>query len=179
MLTELQFSREYQQNYKALVNRAFKWTRDSILAEDTVQEGALQAWRDRHQYDPEKATFIKWVTQIAFRCFCDGRKKFSNKFETTQTEEFWYNFDTPSLPNQRRLIEISDVLKSSEMLTDPQRTAVLMTALGYESEEIAKVVGTSTGAVRTLLFRGRQALKEEPWKTSTDVRRPLRWKEAA
>src|SRR6476661_4004997 len=45
-------------------------------AEDVAQEACLAAWRYRHRFDPERATFRAWLLAITFResCRAGGRQ---------------------------------------------------------------------------------------------------------
>jgi len=74
------------------------------------------------------------------------------------------NGDHVNLYSKMDQANLKDAL--NHLTDDQQQVMVLKFIEGYETEEIAKILGKSTGAVRAIQFRGLTALKDMFGKTN-------------
>lgn len=135
-------------------------------AEDLAQRVYLRIWQARERYEPS-AKFTTWMFSIAHRLVLNerrGRSRAGAVFyrpaaEETVPEPVAADSPSASAAAGELARAIDDALAS---LPDDQRTAVVLRR--YEEmpyEEIAVVLGTTVPAVKSLLFRARQTLREK------------------
>lgn len=135
-------------------------------AEDLAQRVYLRIWQARERYEPS-AKFTTWMFSIAHRLVLNerrGRSRAGAVFyrpaaEETVPEPVAADSPSASAAAGELARAIDDALAS---LPEDQRTAVVLRR--YEEmpyEEIAVVLGTTVPAVKSLLFRARQTLREK------------------
>lgn len=135
-------------------------------AEDLAQRVYLRIWQARERYEPS-AKFTTWMFSIAHRLVLNerrGRSRAGAVFYRPAAEETVPEpvaADSPSASASAGELAraIDDALAS---LPEDQRTAVVLRR--YEEmpyDEIAVVLGTTVPAVKSLLFRARQTLREK------------------
>jgi len=142
--------------------------RDPALAEDLAQEVFLRVYRARKAYAPS-AKFTTWLfriaTNLALNALRDARHRGSEISLDAPTEED----ETPvQVPNgeagaEERLVaceRAARIRRAVEALPEKQRAAVLLHK--YEEmdyREIARVLGCSESALKSLLFRAYETLR--------------------
>ncbi|HSY43103.1 MAG TPA: sigma-70 family RNA polymerase sigma factor [Candidatus Acidoferrum sp.] len=155
-----------------VVNFIFRSLRDEAEAEDLAQNVFLQVYKSRSRYK-QTAKFSTWLFTIARNlCLNELRRRSrhpAESLEETHTE----NEDQPArqFEDKSQLAAPEEVLhgelaqKIEEALgelPENQRSAILLCRqddLSYE--EIAKVLRCSLSATKSLIHRGREALKEK------------------
>lgn len=153
---------------KRAVNLAYRFVGDAALAEDIAQEAFLRVWRNRHRYTPS-AKFTTFLYRIVAN-LCISQHRYQTRhpatFVSPPPDETTTYFSFPSggenplekLRQQELAAAVREAIKS---LPENQRLAVIL--LRYEGlsyEEIAEVMGTTVSAVKSLLVRARQNLRE-------------------
>ena len=160
--------RKYQQ---PVVNFIHRTLRDETEAEDLAQNVFLQVYKSRARYR-QTAKFSTWLFTIARNlCLNELRRRSrhpAESLEQTQIE----NEDQPRLQiEDHAAISPPETLLHGELsqkiadavagLPENQRSAILLCRqedLSYE--EIAKILGCSLSATKSLIHRGRETLKE-------------------
>jgi RNA polymerase sigma-70 factor (ECF subfamily) len=160
------------QRYRTpLVNFLHRMVRDAALAEDLAQEVFLRVYRARRRYEPG-AKFTTWLfriaTNLALNAIRDGRYR---KAELS--------LDDPAEPDQPPVLELPDGRPTVEQqlleqhrqamirrailrLPEKQRAAVLLHKYQeMDYDQIAKILGCSESALKSLLFRAYEALRVE------------------
>jgi len=155
-----------------VMNFIFRSLRDEAEAEDLAQNVFLQVYKSRSRYK-QTAKFSTWLFTIARNlCLNELRRRSrhpAESLEETHTE----NEDQPArqFEDKSQLAAPEEVLhgelaeKIEEALgelPENQRSAILLCRqddLSYE--EIAKVLRCSLSATKSLIHRGREALKEK------------------
>jgi RNA polymerase sigma-70 factor, ECF subfamily len=144
-------------------------------AEDLAQEVFLRIYRARKGYRP-RAKFSTWLFTIANNLALThlrgkGRKptvEFAGGGESSASRELRPAEErvparegTPSA--QMRQVELSDVVRQAlDVLGEDQKMAVLLNKFeGMSYAEIAEVMGRSEAAVKSLLARARNHLREQ------------------
>lgn len=151
-----------------LVSFLYRMVRDRAVAEDLAQEAFLRVFRARKTYAPG-AKFTTWLfriaTNLALNSLRDGRRRRSN-VSIDETDD-----------RQRPLVEVADpapaieecleerdrarqIWQAVSALPEKQRAAVLLhkyRELGYD--EIARILGCSESALKSLLFRAYATLR--------------------
>lgn len=141
--------------------------RSSAAAEDAVQDAMISAWRALDSY--RGGNFSAWLLKIAGnRCRDELRRRKRRPTDSLdqQIEEqgdAWSPLDDAALPEEAALnSETARVLLAAlEQLPGDQRTAVLLADVNELSyREIADVMDTSIGTVKSRINRGRARLRQ-------------------
>ncbi len=141
-------------------------------AEDLAQEVFLRVYRSRKEYSPQ-AKFSTWLFTIANNLVLNAHRRRQRK-PTVQLDihesgplgprpQETLVYDRAPAPDARLdHHELSGVIRTAlDQLNDRQRLAVMLNKFEDMSyQEIAKVMGISTKAVKSLLSRARTQLRD-------------------
>lgn len=134
-------------------------------AEDLAQQVFLNVWKSAPRWRPE-AKFTTWLLTIAKRLvFNESRRRSRTRLLPQLVEEEnepEYPDATPGPDRQILEQELHRAIESAmTLLPEKERLAlVLRQYQGMPYEEIAVVLGVSLAAVKSLLFRARNTMKE-------------------
>ena len=153
-----------------IINFIYRFLGDKTESEDFAQEVFLRIYRSASNYTPQ-AKFSTWIYRIAKNLALNElRRKKTQKTssieETVSTEEGERQRQFPDdKPSALQELERQDLIDAVRKAIDPlppnQKTAVILSRYeGLSYEEIAEVIGCSVSAVKSLLSRAREALKE-------------------
>jgi len=155
-----------------LVNFLYRLVRDSAAAEDLAQEVFLRVYRARGQYMPT-AKFTTWMfriaTNLAFNALRDGRHR---QLEISVDRSGDGESEQPGLEvaDRQPSIEVelirrdraAVIRRAVESLPEKQRAAVLLHKYQeMDYDEIARILGCSESALKSLLFRAYETLRVE------------------
>ncbi|MEX2242554.1 MAG: sigma-70 family RNA polymerase sigma factor [Fimbriimonadaceae bacterium] len=149
-------------------NMAMRLTANSAEAEDLLQETYLRAFRFFHRYD-ENLPFTSWIYRIMTNLHIDTVRR-RNRLKTVSIEQTGSDGNqTWDLPDQKAAADCEVMTYALEeplqlglrAMTAEFRTAVVLADVeGLSYEEIAEVMQTSVGTVRSRIHRGRKQLRE-------------------
>ncbi len=164
---------ELVEKYKQpVMNLLYRMLKDLTEAEDLAQNVFVQVYRSAHRYEVS-AKFTTWLFTIARNlCLNELRRRSRHPAESIDLP----HPDQPDQPlvqfEDRKTFSPPDSLLFSELetkieealaeLPDNQRMAIALcrqNELSYE--EIAKVLGCSVSATKSLIHRGRETLKQK------------------
>jgi len=152
-------------------NMAYRMTGNRDDAEDLAQEAYLRAYRSFDKYNRD-LPFENWFFRILSNLFVDGLRRkpkqspLSLDQPLSETSESDYVLEIPdseSDPQEMMMHTVMDERIQCALAKLPKdfRTAVLLCDVdGLSYEEIAKVMGTSIGTVRSRIHRGRKMLRK-------------------
>ena len=127
----------------------------SVLdGEDVVQDALFEAYRKLDQFDDSRPV-MPWVFRIAHnRCVDFLRRKERATTEVDVSESEWHPAASPVS------IEIRPAIERLVLTLPPKERAcvLLKEVFEYSLEEIADLIGSSVGAVKSALNRGRSKL---------------------
>jgi RNA polymerase sigma-70 factor (ECF subfamily) len=154
---ETAFARLCEELRPDLFRFAFWLARDRQVAEDVVQEAMLRAWRSRESLD-ETASAKQWLLTIVRR---EHARLYERKrFKTVQLDQL-VSDESPELAVAEER-EVLDMRRAIFALDDDYREPLVMQVLmGFSTDEIARQLGLTQGAVLTRLFRARQRLRRD------------------
>jgi len=155
-----------------LFNFIYRTLRDETEAEDVAQNVFLQVYKSRARYE-RTAKFSTWLFTIARNlCLNEIRRRSrhpAESLEETHAEhedqpQRQYEDKKVALPTENALHgELARKIEAAlAELPENQRTAILLCRqdeLSYE--EIAEILGCSLSATKSIIFRGRETLKEK------------------
>ena len=154
-----------------VMNLLFRTLPDATEAEDLAQHVFLQVFKSAHRYRVS-AKFSTWLYTIARNlCLNEIRRRSRHPADSmdavhsdhedqpARQYEDVKNFLPPDLVLQDELAEkIEEALAA---LPENQRTAILLFREDEMSyEEIARILGCSLSATKSLIHRGREVLKQ-------------------
>jgi RNA polymerase sigma-70 factor (ECF subfamily) len=156
---------------KVVLNIVYRFVGDRSAAEDISQEAFVRVYQARKRYKPT-AKFSTWLYRIVSNlCLSTMRKEqlrkaysLDSSLETQEGELRTDRSSDEADPPGSRLDreELARVVRAAvESLPDSQRMAVILSrygGLGYE--EISRSMSLSTMAVKSLLNRARNNLKQ-------------------
>lgn len=154
-------------------NLAYRMTGNRDDAEDLTQEAYVRAYRSFDRYN-RQLPFENWFLRILSNLFIDGLRRRPKHPPLSLDQPMTgnegkddYLLEIPDDKGDPEHLVLEDVLderlqKALDSLPKEFRTAVLLCdAEGLSYEEIARVMGTSIGTVRSRIHRGRVALRKK------------------
>lgn len=147
---------------------AYRLTGNAAEAEDLVQDSFIRAYRFFHRYDPSMA-FTSWLFRIMSNAYIDQVRR-RGRLKTTSLDQSgadgnstWELADEESRPDKAMFDgALAEPVQQGLLAMNVEfRTAVLLADVeGMAYEEIAEVMRTSVGTVRSRIHRGRQQLRK-------------------
>ena len=139
---------------------AIRIVRDTVLAEDAVQEAFLAVWRTASRFVAERGKARTWILTLVHRRAVDlVRREQSRRTEPlkdqaeaggrTAHEEAWLR------------LERTRVQEALKRLPDQQREAIELAYYGgFTQSELADRLGEPLGTVKSRMFTGLSRLRE-------------------
>jgi RNA polymerase sigma-70 factor (ECF subfamily) len=152
----------HQRSVIQMIHRAIG---DAWEAEDLAQRVFVQVYRSAHRYQPT-AKFTTWLFTITHNTIRNEyRRRSRHRAESIEAlpegMELRSERNDPAQEVSERELQ-ERIGAAIQALPEAQRTAVILCRFeGLPYEEIAEVLGCSVSAVKSLLHRARQELKEE------------------
>lgn len=157
-----------RRSHRQAYGLAYRLTGDRNEAEDLVQESFLRAFRFFHRYD-EALPFTSWLYRIMANAHIDMMRR-KGKLRTTSLDhgagdgdQAWDVPATDATPDRILLDDAmgAEVQNGLNAMNPEFRTAVLLSDVeGMAYEEVAEIMGTSVGTVRSRIHRGRKQLRD-------------------
>lgn len=152
-----------------LFSLAYRYGLDDPTADDVIQETMLRVYLARKRYQPH-ARFRAWLMRIATNLIISRARK--NKRRPKVKVRIRPDSQDPAIEiADTRLAEPAEHMAADECaqavrdaldeLPDTQRMALILNRFQHMSyEEVGAALGLKVPAVKSLLFRARQNLKE-------------------
>ena len=144
--------------------------KDSALAADIVQDTFLDGLRRIHLFDPDRGSMFAWLTYLSKNFI---KRALREKGREISYDTIWQDIDsglltafeqiaTEPLPDE--VIEKAETAQLVQMTLAniPANYKHVLKQYYYQlkpPKEIAVSVGVSEGAIKTMLYRARQAFK--------------------
>ena len=168
-------------SHRQAYSLAYRLTGNSTEAEDLVQESYLRAFRFFHRYD-RGLPFTSWLYRIMSNAHIDSVRR-RGRFRTTSIhatkDEGGSAWDLPDIESSpdKFLLEnsVEAPIQAALLAMNPEfRTAVLLADVeGLAYEEVAEIMGTSVGTVRSRIHRGRKQLRSHLLKHAPEAYRSM------
>jgi RNA polymerase sigma-70 factor (ECF subfamily) len=160
----------YNQYCDGMYAVAMRFVKDSMEAEDIVQEAFIKAFAKLNQYKAE-VTFGAWLKRIVINKSIDCLK--SKKQHLQELEEVHLKVVDDNYQNEWLIddaITLDEIKLEIKKLPDKYRYVVMLYLVeGYDHQEISEILNITEVASRTQLSRGKSKLKEQltPLKNGT------------
>ena len=152
--------------YQSLVyNLCYRMLGQTGAAEDATQEAFIAAWRNMSTFRGD--VFRPWLLRIAANLCRDelrrrGRRPSSSLDNALEAGVPEPQDDDPTPDDSALTSELRGRLQTAlQQLPDDQRTAIILCDIeGLDYGEIATVMGTSLGTVKSRIARARLKMRE-------------------
>ncbi|MGS2726845.1 RNA polymerase sigma factor [Psychroserpens sp. BH13MA-6] len=151
----------YNQYCDGMYTVAMRFVKDSMEAEDIVQEAFIKAFAKLNQYRAE-VTFGAWLKRIVVNKAIDclkSKKQHLQELDEVHLKVVDDDYDNEWLVDDT--ITVHAVKEAIERLPDKYRYVVMLYLVeGYDHQEISDILNITEVASRTQLSRGKSKLKE-------------------
>ena len=156
----------FERVYRDHVNRVFslcaRMVGDRARAEELTQDVFVRAWEKLHLFRGE-SSFGTWLHRLTVNVVLNARK-----VEGRQRSRYEENDDDAGMDSLPGVVGMplapGDLLDLEEAITKlppgARRVFVLHDVEGYKHEEIAEMLGVTSGATKAQLHRARLLLRE-------------------
>lgn len=157
---------------EAIVNFAFRFVGNRHRAEELTQDAFLQIYRARARYEA-KARFTTYLYRVVTNLCLNELRRFEYHGKTEALEgrpneegEATREFADETVPeSEDRMAGVETgirIQKVLDKLPANQKSALLLSRVeGLSYQEVAECLETSESAVKSLIFRATQTLREE------------------
>lgn len=152
----------FDRHHKHVYNFLYKMSGDRMLSEDITQEVFYKVLKYRNSYNDGK--FISWMFTIA-------RNSLATHFRRSQENISLRIAHYENLPEEeeREKEDYSQLQKALDQLDPEDKELLVLHKLqSISHQEIAEIVGSTPGAVKTKTSRALKKLKEIYFKTVRD-----------
>jgi len=151
----------YNQYCDGMFTVAMRFVKDTMEAEDIVQEAFIKAFLKLDQYKAE-VTFGAWLKRIVINKSIDVLK--SKKQHMLELDEVHLKVVDASYEDEwlvDDILTLDDVKEAINELPEKYQYVVMLYLVeGYDHQEIAEILNITEVASRTQLSRGKAQLKE-------------------
>jgi len=149
----------YKLYYKAMYNTCLRFVKDTMEAEDVMQEAFLSAFRNIESFRGE-VSFGAWLKRIVINRALDVLKKKSLDLEPLEDGRIVIDEDNGYNTEEVEL-KVEQVKAVMALMPDNYRVLLTLYLIeGYDQEEISQILGISYAAVRTGYSRAKKRLQE-------------------
>ena len=156
------FRRQTLQHFNALYKFATYLSSGSALADDLVQETYLRAFRFEHRFEP--GTHLRaWLFQIMRNVYLTFYNRNLREVPTENLSNIEGNtsvFSDAPVYNGGELEERADLGRALMRLPEEFTTPLLLAEVaGLPIEDIARIMNTPSGTVKSRIFRAKERLR--------------------
>lgn len=158
------FAEVYDALTRSVYGLVLRVLRDPAQSEEVTQEVLVDVWRLAARHDPARGSVRAWVFTMAHRRAVDrvrSAQASSAREQRVGQSSTERPYDEVSDAVQHRM-EVQEVRRSLDRLTDLQREAVTLAYYGgHTQSEVAQILGVPLGTVKTRLRDGLIRLRDE------------------
>src|ERR1035441_2623897 len=155
------FAQLLEKHRSPVVHFLYRMVQQQAVAEELAQEVFLRVYRSRATYEPT-AKFTTWLFRIATHLALNALRDGKNERSQERLDDDSNDMPARQVSDHRPSVEqslvyqakLAEIRRAIAALPEKQRAAVLMHKYEeMEYSQIAKVLGCSESAVKSLLFR--------------------------
>jgi len=153
----------YKMLYGKMLGACMRYASDVDEAKDMLQDGFIKVFSNLEKYNGE-GSFEGWVRRIVVNTSIDALRKRKNvRFYSLDDSEYEWLEDEGDGEirwNQTLINETERVMKAVSELSPAYRTVFNLYVIeGYQHNEIAEMLGISTGTSKSNLAKAKMNLK--------------------
>lgn len=165
---ETSFALLLEKHRNSVIHFLYRMVQNRAIAEELAQEVFMRVYRSRESYEPT-AKFTTWLFRITTHLALNHVRDRRNDKLHDSIDEKVEDGVPRQLPDREANVEqkmlrdarLGEIRKAIDELPEKQRSAVLMHKYQeMEYAQIAAVLGCSESAVKSLLFRAYEALRD-------------------
>jgi len=150
--------------YERYADRVYRYiayrTSNTAVAEDLTSEVFLNAWRSIERYEDRGYAFSTWLLRLAHNEVTDYYRTNHNDASLPETD-----IHSSSLPDPGQFVELQveqvALLRALKQLPDEWRQIILLRFVeGTPFEDVAMIIGKTSGACRVIQHRALARLRE-------------------
>jgi RNA polymerase sigma-70 factor (ECF subfamily) len=153
------FERLYRQHVTRVFSLCARMVTDRTRAEELTQDVFVRAWEKLHLFRGESA-FGTWLHRMTVNVVLNARKSEGRSRSRFEDDEEGDGIDAlpsrPLAPGDRMDLEAA----IAKLPPGARRVFTLHDVEGYKHEEIAEMLGVTSGATKAQLHRARLLLRE-------------------
>lgn len=156
------FEELVRRHSRGILNLVYRYLGDATAAEDAAQEVFVKVYRARKRYRPE-ARFSTWLYRIAVNhCLNEIRARRMHLSAPSPADDLIEEKGTTPVDRRLRQDELRrEVKEAVDSLPERQRMAVILSRFHEMSyAEIAETMKMSLEAVKSVLFRAKENLRQ-------------------
>ncbi len=170
---ERAFSKKMAATYRKVYSLAYRLSGNANDAEDLTQEAFVRAFRNFEDYEGDKP-FENWIYRIVTRLFLDLRRSRNRRVQTVSYDATWnteqddtvaFQIADETMSPEKSLLEKTysdDLEQVLSLLTPEQRLLVTLADVeGMPHKDIAAIIGSPVGTIRSRLHRMHKFLREQ------------------
>jgi RNA polymerase sigma-70 factor (ECF subfamily) len=159
LLDEAALSELYSAYYPRIYNYAFLQLGDVQTAEDLASEVMLKVLEAIKKYQFKGTPFSAWVFRIARNRLIDLHRRRKRRGEINLTEPLAAMQIGPQTLAERAL-DRGQLQLALKYLTDEQRQVIVLKFIeGFDNASVARILGRSEGAIKSLQHRALNSLR--------------------
>ncbi|HXG36077.1 MAG TPA: sigma-70 family RNA polymerase sigma factor [Dehalococcoidia bacterium] len=150
----------YQVYYPKVYNYALVQLGDMHLAEDLASSVMLKILESIGSYKYKGVPFAAWAFRIARNQIIDLHRRRKRRGEVNLDYAVATNSDYDPQPMAERALERSRIQQALQHLTGDQRQVIVLKFIeGFDNGSIARILGRSEGAIKSLQHRALLSLR--------------------
>ena len=156
------FERIYRRHHSRVYSVCLRMVRDRSVAEDLTQEVFIQLYRKLHTFRGE-STIGTWLHRLTVNQVLMHLRKPIVKSEQTADDETTPDQITKGTANPRRMAVIDRIALNeaiAQLAPGYRMVLLLHDVLGYEHEQIGKILGCAVGTSKSQLHKARLRVRE-------------------
>ncbi len=160
-MSQIQFEKQFTNNYDALYGFALKLAKNKMDAEDLIQETAFKAYRNFHKYI-KNTSFKNWTFTILKNIFITKYRRRKKINQVSVPIEDVVHLINNTEENNQDLLENNIVhLKTNiSKLSEKSRVPLKMYLRGFTYEEISDDLEIPMGTVKSRINYAKTNLKK-------------------
>ena len=152
------FNRGLEREIPRLRRYARALTRNTVLADDLVQETLMRALRKQHLWQPD-TNLRAWLFTIMHNQYINQVKRIMRDSAIIELEECAQGLVGTTDPTASR--QLRELERALGELPEEQREVILLVGLeGMSYDQAAAILNVPVGTIRSRLSRGREALRK-------------------
>jgi len=154
------FAALYDRTAPQLFGIALRILRQREEAEDVLQETYVAVWDRAASFDPERGSVMTWLVTVLRHRAIDRRRRRAHLEDRLGSEEDLLALTAAATDEADRGAGLAALQKClGELEEHPRRAVLLAYAYGYTHEELAKLLTTPVGTVKSWVRRSLERLK--------------------